>query len=318
MRRMAMRLVPVMILVLVLPCYLAAGANDNVKFALHLAPHGTYTCKSQPVINSFGDLVREIDTIPQDGLDVFLVVFDYDSLTVVEYGLTWPSDWGTASTHVCIANSLVVGSIVNPGDGMAFAWIGATCKIPSDRPGGNTPPFFVTSYSWMLPTGPGEIRMKDDPPTQEIGVVECRSEELRGYEYVTHVYDAAVQVAPHDGPYPGPCFETPTFLDFGSVQVGSFADRTFTITNTGSGTLAGTMRNFGPAAYSLVGDPALNLAPGQSKQFTVRFAPQGVGTSNGAFDCSLGGCVSITCTGEGVPPVATETSTWGAIKAIFK
>ena len=176
-------------------------ANANIKFALHLVAHGTNGCGGKstplPVISTFGDIVRRVDTVPAD-LDVFTVVFDYDSLSTVEYGLTWPAAWGSASTLVCVSGALKVGGIINPGDGMAFAWAWDTaCKIPQDgRPGGNTPPFFVTSYSWLGPTTAGAIEFIKNPTTQNIGVVECRDDQNRSYEEVYMAYFAAIQQAP--------------------------------------------------------------------------------------------------------------------------
>ena len=179
--------------------------NMSVKFALHLEAHGVKGCGGKtsplPVIGSFLDIQRTATSIPTDGFDVFLVVFDYDSLSFVEYGMTWPSAWGSASTKVCVENPIPVGTINDPGTGMAIAWDFATaCKIPSDHPGGSTPPFFVPSYSWIAPTGDGEFVLMENPTTGDYGVVDCAVEDWREYTAVTYVYDAGVNVTPYDGP----------------------------------------------------------------------------------------------------------------------
>ncbi|HVP57687.1 MAG TPA: hypothetical protein VMU02_06280 [bacterium] len=178
---------------------LTGTANENIKFALHLVAHATKGCGGKgtplPVISSFNDIVRRVNGTPTD-LDVFLVVFDYDSLSEIEYGLTWPKDWGTASTQVCVP-SLAIGTIDTSGAGMAFAWDYATlCKIPQGHPGGNTPAFFVTSYTWLAPSSPGAITISKDPATLSMGVVECREDQYRGYEHIYWAYNAAIDQAP--------------------------------------------------------------------------------------------------------------------------
>jgi hypothetical protein len=200
------------------------GVNSTVKFALHLVSHGTHTCtKNVLSITSFDQIVRDLDTWNPDpstgGVDAFLVVFDYDSLSMVEYGLTWPSDWSTASTFVCVSGAISVGGIVNPGDGIAMAWNaeGTGCKIPTGHSGGNTAPFFVTSYTWLMPstTVGGLIEFIPDPATNDMGVVECTfPEELRGFQSVSYVYDAGtLQVT--DPPGHEPAVEPTTW---GSIK----------------------------------------------------------------------------------------------------
>jgi hypothetical protein len=165
--------------------------NGHVKFALHLAPHGTYTCKKQPTISIQGDIVNNLDAFSA-GVDAFMVVFDYDSLKVVEWGLSWPSEWGSASTFICVANPISVGGIVNPGDGIAISWGDPACRIPNGLPGGNTAPFFIPAYSYLIPTGTGQIEIWDDPPTTSIGVSSCGDESQAVYSYVMHVYYAGI------------------------------------------------------------------------------------------------------------------------------
>jgi hypothetical protein len=167
--------------------------NGCVKMALHVEAHGTHSCATKSVltINSFNDIVRNVDSVAS-GVDAFMVVFDYDSLRVVEYGLTWPAEWGSASTFCCVPNNVTTGTIINPGDGIAIAWTGdPLCRIPNDRPGGNTPPFWVTSYLYFAPTGPGQIVIKDVPA---VGLPEVQScdNESPVYTCVNHVYFGGV------------------------------------------------------------------------------------------------------------------------------
>ncbi len=61
-------------------------------------------------------------------------------------------------------------------------------------------------------------------------------------------------------------------FDFGEVAVGSTKDTLFTIRNDGGRTLSGTLdRSCGP--FSIAGDLSYSLAPGESKEFSLTYAP---------------------------------------------
>jgi len=91
----------------------------------------------------------------------------------------------------------------------------------------------------------------------------------------------------------------PSSLDFGSIAVGTTKDLTFTVQNTGGGTLSGTAGASPP--FSIVGSNSFNLAANQSTDITVRFSPTSAATfnSNVSFT-SNGGNASPTVTGTGV------------------
>ncbi|MCA9727383.1 MAG: choice-of-anchor D domain-containing protein [Candidatus Eisenbacteria bacterium] len=89
-------------------------------------------------------------------------------------------------------------------------------------------------------------------------------------------------------------------LSFGDVFLGETADRTFTITNTGGGTLAGSVET-GCGAFTVLDDPSYSLGPGAFKEFTVRFSPIQAGPA--ACDLGTGGsCASIALDGTAVQP----------------
>lgn len=75
---------------------------------------------------------------------------------------------------------------------------------------------------------------------------------------------------------------TTDYTNLGSVAVGQYIDRTFTIQNTGTANLT-------IGAFTLTGDFALQTAPaatvaaGGSTTFTVRFSPTATGTRNGTL-----------------------------------
>ncbi len=101
------------------------------------------------------------------------------------------------------------------------------------------------------------------------------------------------------GDSPPVCSVTPTFLNFGPVTINTGAERTFTVRNTGGGTLSGNITESCPD-YSLVsGGGAFSLGPGESKVVTVRFQPAVFGTLNCGIGLGLAGCTSVTCTGSG-------------------
>lgn len=100
---------------------------------------------------------------------------------------------------------------------------------------------------------------------------------------------------------PPSCAVEPSSIDFGSVQYNSSKDSTFTIKNTGGGTLTGSVTE-SCLEYSIVsGGGAFSLAAGESVVVTVRFEP----TSAGLKNCTIltgTDCANVSCTGLGVEP----------------
>ena len=104
------------------------------------------------------------------------------------------------------------------------------------------------------------------------------------------------------------CAVSTATLGFGSVAVGASADLPLTLTNSGGGTLAGTVTESCPG-FAIVGGAGYSLTAGQSNAFTVRFSP----AAAGAFACTLSvaGC-QVICTGTGVAqtiPCVLSTTT---------
>ncbi|MCC6348306.1 MAG: choice-of-anchor D domain-containing protein [Candidatus Eisenbacteria bacterium] len=116
---------------------------------------------------------------------------------------------------------------------------------------------------------------------------------------------------PPTAPTPTPvCELSATSLSFGGVNVGSSADRSFMLRNSGGGTLSGTMSE-SAAEFALVGTAAYSLTAGQSQSFTLRFSPASAGAkactlSTGASICSQ---VVATGTGQTAAPVCNVQST---------
>jgi plastocyanin len=117
---------------------------------------------------------------------------------------------------------------------------------------------------------------------------------------------------------PTACGLSTTSLNFGTVAVGVDVDRTFTITNNGSTTLAGTVSSPCPE-FTIVGNASYSLAPAAAATITVRLTP----TSGGAKSCTIetgnGLCADVSATGSGqelasptLGPLATYSHTFAS------
>jgi hypothetical protein len=92
---------------------------------------------------------------------------------------------------------------------------------------------------------------------------------------------------------------TPASLDFGSVPVGSSRELSFTVTNTGSGTLTGNASV--PAPFSIVAGSSFSLGERASTTVTVRFSPAATGLVSATVSfTSNGGNLTREVSGTGV------------------
>jgi hypothetical protein len=111
------------------------------------------------------------------------------------------------------------------------------------------------------------------------------------------------------GSAPSSCSVSPTNLSFGSVPVGSSTSQTFTITNNSGAMLSGSVSE-GCTSFSVT-PSTYNLLPGQSRTFTVTFAPTSTGTKNCTISTGSA-CANVQCTGTATPGgsgcVVTPTS----------
>lgn len=146
---------------LVLAGICSGGQNSRVKAALHVVPHEDRDCSTGvPVITD----CTEISTTYEGcgGFDVFPVFFDLVEVTSLQYGLTWPSDWGTCVFTPC-AGDQVEGAISAPGDGVTHIW--NECHETS---------VVVTGFAWFEPVSPpATISLAVDPAAGFIGPTDC-------------------------------------------------------------------------------------------------------------------------------------------------
>jgi len=104
-------------------------------------------------------------------------------------------------------------------------------------------------------------------------------------------------------PDPPECSVSETSLNFGNVNIDSYGDLDFTITNTGGGTLSGDP-NETCSHYSIVsGGEPYNLGGGQSHDVTVRFSPTSSGTKTCTIETGNPICSDVSCTGVSLDSV---------------
>ncbi len=91
------------------------------------------------------------------------------------------------------------------------------------------------------------------------------------------------------GPGEAACRVRPAHLDFGVVTVGDSLHRSFTLSNDGTAWLDGSV-TLPTAAFHLERAAAFSIAPGESLEVRVGFAPQAAGAHNGVLRLAGAGC----------------------------
>jgi hypothetical protein len=111
-------------------------------------------------------------------------------------------------------------------------------------------------------------------------------------------FESAVGGSVTDPTNPATLSVSPTSLDFGSVEAGSSKDSTFTVTNSGGGTLTG--RVIATPPFRVVSGVSFSLGAGTSQAIIVRFSPTTSGSFAGtALVSSDGGSANVSLTGTG-------------------
>jgi hypothetical protein len=99
-----------------------------------------------------------------------------------------------------------------------------------------------------------------------------------------------------------------TSLNFGSIETNTTTNLTFTVKNTGGGTLSGTATTSPP--FSIVGGGSFNLASNASQTVTVRYSPTLVSSGDS-------GVVTLTAGGGGTSTVSLSGSSWPLLGLSF-
>jgi hypothetical protein len=110
---------------------------------------------------------------------------------------------------------------------------------------------------------------------------------------------------------------TPASLSFGSVNDGSTAAQSFTITNTGNSNVAISGVIITGTGFSILSaSGAITLAPNQTASVSVQFAPTAAGAATGSVGISsnaTGSPASVGLSGTGIAPASHSVNlTWGA------
>ena len=92
----------------------------------------------------------------------------------------------------------------------------------------------------------------------------------------------------------------PAGLNFGSIPVGTNADQSLTVQNTGTGTFSGSASVAVP--FSIISGGGYTLAAGQSQVVTVRFTPTKSGLNSQAMSFSGGSGATATVSGVALLP----------------
>ena len=112
-------------------------------------------------------------------------------------------------------------------------------------------------------------------------------------------------------------------VSFGTVSLGASADRTFTLTNIGGGTLSGAVSVAAP--FSVVsGSPFTLGGTGATQTVTVRFSPTATTTSSTSVTFTAGGgSLSAVVTGSGTgsapsssPPPSTTLTVGSRVRVV--
>ena len=99
---------------------------------------------------------------------------------------------------------------------------------------------------------------------------------------------------------------SPTGQDFGSVATGSTRDLSFTVRNSGGGTVSGTASVTAP--FSVVSGGSYSLGAGQSQTVNIRFSPTTAGSQSRVITFTGGSGTTATVSGTGATPDNTPPS----------
>ncbi|MBD3336986.1 MAG: choice-of-anchor D domain-containing protein, partial [Candidatus Eisenbacteria bacterium] len=172
-------------------------------------------------------------------------------------------------------------TITNAGSGILLGEVGAECDAFSIVAGGG---------AFALEAGDSHsVTVRYEPGT--VGPHTC-----------SIATGTACDAVPAGGTAGSPdCLVDPVELDFDTVAVGDSSEAVFTITNAGSGLLAGEVSEDCDAFLIVSGEGAFSLAPGETWEVTVGYRPQ----EEGEHNCTIftgTGCRTVTAGGAARGP----------------
>jgi hypothetical protein len=194
-----------------------------------------------------------------------------------------------------------------------FSIAACTCDVEivtEQLPDGKVGVYYVTTIDADCDIGEWELVSGDLPP----GLSFSRTGRLSGTPTLAGIYTLTIGVTGEAEGFTSrgyslfvqkasSCAVQVTSIDFDSVTVSSSRDTTFTITNSGGGTLNGTV-SISTAVpcedFSIsVGLGAYSLAEGESHTVTVNFAPTSAGPKTCRFETGNNLCSDVNVTGTG-------------------
>jgi hypothetical protein len=95
---------------------------------------------------------------------------------------------------------------------------------------------------------------------------------------------------------PGTISVSPASQSFGSIQAGTTAERNFTVTNLGPGTLDGTVSV--PSPFSVMAGSPYSLSANQNATVTIRYSPVSAGGDTQTVVFTGGGGASRSVSGS--------------------
>jgi hypothetical protein len=157
------------------PLALAGGNNPDVKAVVHVRAHNVeagcdYTALHGEILTCEDIVTSE----PGHSFDAFPVFFDLNEYRGCEDGMTWPSFSHSANFTNCA--DLVIGGILNPGDGASHAW--HSCQSGVCVPG----------FIWLYADSSARVCLIPHPVSRFIMVLDCSY----GVDLVFWAYCAAV------------------------------------------------------------------------------------------------------------------------------
>lgn len=141
----------------------------------------------------------------------------------------------------------------------------------------------------MGPIFPGNARLQ----------IAASESEPNSYRFNGVIDEAKVVGHAVSAPF---CAITPPALAYGDVVIGQVAERSFTITNAGIGTLSGVVGEACPVFSIFSGAGGFSLGAGESRTVTVQYSPPSVGPHSCTITLGSNLCVDVQCSGQGVEP----------------
>lgn len=134
------------------------GLNPGAKVAVHVMPHSPKRSCADALATIGGceDIVHTLETGDADCFPVFFNLVEYQGC---EYALSWP---GTNSCTFTSCSDLVIGGILNPGDGISHTWF--ECQ-----PGG----IAIPGWAWIYEPDSAQVCVIGHPVTGAIRVLDC-------------------------------------------------------------------------------------------------------------------------------------------------